>query len=290
MKKYLLGLLFFSGIALAAAGDRFISNPTQDKNIVFQVNKGGTVTDALTIYGASGVAASTVATNIRASEGAGTTTLTVADSPNQVFNLSGARTLVLATTGVKAGYKYVIENRATFLLTIQSSNLTTMTMANVAVGSVGHPSITRGHVTLVAIQDAPTTPAHWMVSDVYEYIDNTAVFASESGSEDIFFYGVRQNLMVAAIFRTDSLITLATTGLSFTALVPDRFRPTTRTAFQTLASGSIGVVGVSFYVNENGSGEIYKTNGSGAFTIGDTFRIDGVAGNGDAAASWMIRQ
>lgn len=55
MKKYLIFLFVFATVALGAAGDRYISNPTQDKNIILQVNDGGVKTDAITIEGSTGI-------------------------------------------------------------------------------------------------------------------------------------------------------------------------------------------------------------------------------------------
>jgi hypothetical protein len=47
--------------------------------------------------------------NLRASEGAGTTTLTIADNPHQIFQLTASRTVVLPTTGIKKGYVIKLE-------------------------------------------------------------------------------------------------------------------------------------------------------------------------------------
>ena len=112
-------------------------------------------------------------TYIRPSEGAGTTTLTSTDRRSQVFNLSAARTVVLPTTGIKAGDIITLENIGAFDLTVQSSNATALTVAN---GTNMDATIRKGKVVLIALQDAPTTPSHWKVRDVYEevsYSDTT---------------------------------------------------------------------------------------------------------------------
>ena len=54
MKKLTLWLLLFSTMAFGADGDRYIQNPNQDKDIIFQVNDGGVKTDVLKINGANG--------------------------------------------------------------------------------------------------------------------------------------------------------------------------------------------------------------------------------------------
>lgn len=97
-----------------------------------------------------------VTANVRASEGAGTTTLVNTDGHWQVFNLSANRTVQLPTTNVKAGDTWLIENRANFELTIQSSGTNTI------------ETITVGRCRLVAIADTPTTALNWLVMEVYE--------------------------------------------------------------------------------------------------------------------------
>ncbi len=56
LKRNTLGLLlaFTATICFAAAGDRYIENPTQDKDVYIQVNKGGVKTTVLKANGASG--------------------------------------------------------------------------------------------------------------------------------------------------------------------------------------------------------------------------------------------
>jgi hypothetical protein len=110
--------------------------------------------------------------NVRDSEGAGTTTLTSFDKRHQVFNLSASRTVVMPSAGILKGEKWILENRGAFDLVPQASNTTQIqnnnTTDNAASGSVGDPTIRVGMVVLEAMQDTPTTPAHWRVADVYE--------------------------------------------------------------------------------------------------------------------------
>lgn len=89
--------------------------------------------------------------NVRASEGAGTTALTASDSKRQVFNLSANRTVVMPSTGVKAGDVYQIERQdaTSNVLTIQSSSAATIA------------TMISGTNELVALIDAPTSAANW---------------------------------------------------------------------------------------------------------------------------------
>lgn len=99
-------------------------------------------------------ASATTSANVRASEGAGTTTLTISDAPWQLFNLSAARTVKLPTTGVTAGAVYRMTNPNAFVLTIQSSGANTIALSN---GT---------DVTLIALVSTPTGSADWLVTDI----------------------------------------------------------------------------------------------------------------------------
>ena len=113
--------------------------------------------------------------NIRASEGAGTTTLTNSDARIQVFNLSAARTVQLPTTGVVAGDVWEMVNPNAFILTIQSSG------GNNIVKSYG------SRVVVAANTNTPTTAAHWTVLEhdvIYlrSKTDFTPTFSGSIGS------------------------------------------------------------------------------------------------------------
>ena len=49
-----LCLAFVSVVAYSAAGDRYLSNPTLNKDVVIQVNKAGVTTDAIKVSGSTG--------------------------------------------------------------------------------------------------------------------------------------------------------------------------------------------------------------------------------------------
>jgi hypothetical protein len=225
MKKFTLWLLLFSTLALGASGDRYIQNPNQDKDIIFQVNKGGTKTDAFIISGTSGGIVSGFA-NVRGSEGAGTTTLTKDDNRHQIYNLSAARTNVMPTTGIKAGDKWLIENRTSFLLTIQASGGQEINSTNSANANA---SIAAGYALLMSLQDTPTTAAHWRVVDVYETgsFSGTWTFGGSGGTSssrtNLFTRNGRQVSIYVQDFSatTGTSANVATTAANMPArLVP----------------------------------------------------------------------
>jgi len=93
--------------------------------------------------------------NVRAADGAGgTVALLNSDSAWQVFNISVAKTLLLPSSGVKAGDTWTIENSGSAKLTIQASNASAITN----IDSI------YTFVYLTALQDAPTTAAHWRLT------------------------------------------------------------------------------------------------------------------------------
>lgn len=89
--------------------------------------------------------------NVRASEGAGTTTLTAADNPNQKFDLSAGRNVNLPTTSISKGDIWTISNPNPFQLKIRASD------ASDIIFSWG------SGVTLVALVNAPATNTDWAV-------------------------------------------------------------------------------------------------------------------------------
>jgi len=98
------------------------------------------------------VSASAIVSNIRASEGAGTTTLTSSDVHDQTFNLSAARNVDLPTTGITAGQVWTMRERTgSFALQVRSS------------GGNNIIAVKKGTAALVALQNTPTTAAHWAI-------------------------------------------------------------------------------------------------------------------------------
>jgi len=99
-------------------------------------------------FGVAGLGA-----NVRASEGAGTTTLVVGDNHQQIFALSADRTVKLPSTGVNAGDVWIMNERAeAFYLGVQSSDAT-------PVGFVSG-----GSITFVALVNTPTGGGDWIIT------------------------------------------------------------------------------------------------------------------------------
>jgi len=84
---------------------------------------------------------------------AGTTTMSIASTQGQVFTGSTTQTVKLPTTSVTAGMQYTIVNQSSGDVTVQSSG------ANTIGTLTGSASPTAK--LYVALQDAPTTAAHW---------------------------------------------------------------------------------------------------------------------------------
>lgn len=81
---------------------------------------------------------------------AGTTTLSITSTQTQIFTGSTTQTVKLPTTSVQAGQQYTIVNQSSGVVTVQSSDATTI--STVAAGSLN---------LYVAQQSTPTTGTHW---------------------------------------------------------------------------------------------------------------------------------
>jgi hypothetical protein len=102
---------------------------------------------------------------------AGTTTMTITSSFNQVFTGTSTQTVKLPTTSVVAGGQYVITNNSTGLVTVQSSGANNIVI--LGTGMTG--SFTANTAT-------PTTAAHWGYS-LTPYTDiNVAVTATANAA------------------------------------------------------------------------------------------------------------
>lgn len=131
-------------------------------------------------------------------------TLTNTSEDSQLFSPSASHDVVLPTTGVLKGRKFTIINNTTYarstmaLLTIKSSAGTAFTHAN---GANKYGTIGNGYIEVVALQDTPTTPAHWLVTDLKEEgnysistaggtIDNTTNVTSAATGADTSSLGI----------------------------------------------------------------------------------------------------
>jgi hypothetical protein len=62
-RPFLIFFAFLSAVALAAAGDRFINNPNSNADVVIQVNKAGSTTEAIRATGSTGAVSLGVSSN-----------------------------------------------------------------------------------------------------------------------------------------------------------------------------------------------------------------------------------
>lgn len=108
---------------------------------------------------------------LRSSE-SGSISLTDKDLRDQIFNLSATATVTLPSSGIKTGDIFTLYNSSANDLVVNSSNASSLTVAN---GANIDATIQGGFVKLLALQDTPTTPAHWRVLDVYEQINNLSI-------------------------------------------------------------------------------------------------------------------
>jgi len=213
--------------------------------------------------------AAAVTPNIRSSEGAGTTTLTISDSKWQVFDLSAGRTCVLPTTGVVTGDLYILQNRSNNLLTVQSSNGSEITTSAAGSGSVGTASIRFGFVKLIALQNTPTTPAHWLVAECQEEGTYTPTLANEANTTSLTAYTTyytRNNKQVIVNGRMDvdgNLTSFTTTQVRITLPKSSSLSNDYELAGVGMGSESgVGNMGAFIIADTVNDGALYKFNNS----------------------------
>jgi hypothetical protein len=215
------------------------------------------------------------AINFRGSEGAGTTTLIASDAREQVFALTANRTVVLPSAGIKRGDKLVLRNNSHVnILTVQASNTTEITAANAGANSVGSPTIGDGFVELTANQDSPTTPGHWIVSDVEEIASPTlptptGALNAATANRSLRIYRNKQIVTVGV--RESSATAAASPTIGYTAALPVRFRPRASTYSATALYSSNSLVSGTVIINTAGNiifGKFDASNFSGTTAIG----------------------
>lgn len=119
--------------------------------------------------------------NVRASEGAGTTTLYNHDNRHQIFNLSASRDCVIDSTNIVKGSTWTLENIGAFDLVVKASGGQALTLANSANIDA---TIRVGRVIIEALQDSPTTAAHWRVAYVQETLIHDTTYNDQAGVGD----------------------------------------------------------------------------------------------------------
>lgn len=205
-----------------------LANAIAGTNITSSGTTAGTVISGGLAVGSIPANVGTVG-NVRASAGSGTDTLILVDKHYQIFNLSAARTCVLPTTGILAGETFTICNQASQNLTIQASGGQALTIANSCNLDA---TIEVGQVTVVALQDTPTTAAHWYVASVFEcggFANDLT--ASNFPTTSIQFYFQRNNRQHSLHTQGQSFGTTATGTVNSTlsqalSNMPARLYPT----------------------------------------------------------------
>lgn len=210
--------------------------------------------------------------NVRTTEGSGTTTLTNADNPYQIFNLSADRVVKLPTTGIVSGQKFTIQNvGADGALEVQSSNTNT----------IGYVDSKFSKLELTALVGTPTTSAHWLATISYtdfiyshggSYNGGFAPTLTGSGLSSVSYsflipyqlldgsWRLRFNFAVATSTASRSSYEIDIAGMTFydaayqpissnnsaetqNAASAITNSPTVRTAFGTISTGSFGFSG-----------------------------------------------
>lgn len=182
----------------------------------------------------------------------GTVTLTIADNPMQSF--SAASVAVMPTTSVLAGQMWVLENRQSTDLDIQSSSTAAIV------------TIRTGYVMLEALQNTPTDAAHWRIVDI-QY----------SGSYTGTYTGITTNTSATISFsrrgNTVQIDTPANAGTSNTTAftitgMPSLIRPSAARNYRitTLVDDSGERDFTGFNVETGGTLTGYRNNNTSGFT------------------------
>lgn len=172
----------------------------------------------------------------------GTTTLTSGSAREQLFVLSAASVVKMPTTNILDGdtFKFFTGNSGNFDLSFQSSAGTAMTVAN---GANIDPTMNRnGRVIMVALQNAPTTPAHWQIVELYEEYDDAAT-TSGAIAGILSYKFTRHNKQVTFEGVTNATnfsgTATATQYLSVSAILPRMQPPFSRSFTQIILYNNV---------------------------------------------------
>ncbi len=209
---------------------------------------------------------------IRPSESGAITFLATAPK-HMIFTLTATGTITMPSTGVTKGQKWFFENTSTtFDLVVNASGGSALTTANSCNMDA---TIRSGKVLLVALQDAPTLPAHWRVIDVEEtgsYTDTTTGAITQTVT--VTWY--RKNKIVVMNAGTPAASASASNSIGIPATNnPVRIRPSgVRYGATEVESNSSTIVGL-FTIN---------STGTIGFNKYDVSTFTGTAGLGDGTA------
>jgi len=141
-------IIFVGSVALAAAGDRYFSNPASNKDVVIQVNKAGVMTDALKVSGSTG--AVNLTTSSSSSSPSGLVTLTSASDTIQLMNPSVDISVKMDNSHVVGRVWTVVNQSSTKIITIVANDSSVIRTV--------YP-LTSGQV--VAVAATPAVTASW---------------------------------------------------------------------------------------------------------------------------------
>lgn len=212
------------------------------------------------------------ASNIRGSEGAGTTTLTDNDNREQTFSLTAARTCVLPSAGIIAGECFILENTGAFDLTVQASGGQNLTAALTNLDA----TIQKGRVILRALVATPTTAANWLVEYVFEqYVSPSLTWTTSNSANTTSTAPLISRLNDKVDLRlpiTTVTTTTSDTNINTSVALPVRFRPAASqfcTGIRILNGGTVQTTPGLFRVNTDGTMGIHvNSNTSAAFAAG----------------------
>lgn len=145
-------------------------------------------------------------------------------SPSRVrcSGMTAARTVTLPTTNIKAG--------AQFEVIVSGATETNYVVLN----SSGANEVDRiggsGRILVVALQDAPTTAAHWGVIDVEEKTASFTTAATGANTNTITYELRRRGVVVTFLALQDFSSAIGTNStIALQNAIPTRFRPTNET-------------------------------------------------------------
>jgi hypothetical protein len=188
------------------------------------------------------------------------TSLTIA-SPKQgyVSSPAAAVTVTLPTTDVKAGFVYKID--------VVGATETNFVRLNSSGGNEVDRIGGEGFIQVMALQDSPTTAAHWRIVNMYEKSTTAPVGSVTFGNsspttlQSSWFILSRSNknvtLSIGQVYTTISPGSV--TSVSVAACIPVRFRHSQARFIPVIAGISNGIGAVS---SQNSSNGLVATGGA----------------------------
>ncbi len=183
-------------------------------------------------------------------------TLTAASAP-EIFIASPGSAINqdLPTTNVKQGRVFALNvtgATTTNTVTLRSSGANTI---DLIAGS--------GRIQVVALQDTPTTAAHWGVLSVSEYMTTSATSAGLTANASVTFYLTRNNKQALVTYTgvgTGKTKDGANGPIEFTTVLPTRFRPASTDQGNLSWGQNTTGSAIAAVARTNGDIEVYKMN------------------------------